>query len=291
MRLLLTGATGQFGRRFAELADAHEIIPVGHGPGAHAALSLEDPAACDALVASARPDWIVHAAAMTNVDACERDPRAAHQVNAEGTCALAGAAARAGARMLYVSTDYVFDGAKGSYVEDDATRPINAYGASKLAGEALGREHLPDMVIARTSVVFGPHKSNFASWLIGELSAGRRVRIVHDQRVTPTLTYDLAGQTLALIEADATGTFHTAGATALSRLEMARAIADVFHLDPTLIEPVASSELSWVAARPLDSTLATLKVSKYRSPLSLSDALLRFAAERDALRAGRPLPR
>jgi dTDP-4-dehydrorhamnose reductase len=237
MRIAVTGATGQLGRAFQEIAGQHDLVlfagastPSGgaseaHGGapstvlGARAApsgLDLRDAAATRRAIADARPDWVLHAAAMTDVDGCERDPAAAHAVNALGTQAVARGAADCGARMVAVSTDYVFDGERGGYTETDEPRPQSAYGRSKLEGERLAAQALPDAVVARTSVVFGPHKKNFVLWLRGELAAGRPVRIVRDQRVNPTLSYDLAEQALALMRAGAAGIFHTAGATSLS---------------------------------------------------------------------------
>lgn len=216
---------------------------------------------------------------MTNVDACELDPKATHAANAEGTGNLARAAAAAGARMLYVSTDYVFDGTRGNYRETDAVHPISEYGRSKLEGERLALQALPDVTIARTSVVYGPHKNNFVVWLIGELRAGRGVRIVEDQIVSPTLTKDLAEQILALVEADASGIYNTAGGSVLSRLEMAREIARVFGLDPAPITPIRSSDLTWKAQRPLNSSLDVSKIAKYKVPLRFDQALEHLKAE------------
>lgn len=282
LKLLITGASGQLGRRLLELSP-HENIGAYHGaPSAGAAgiaLNLEDPDSCRAAVARVKPDWIIHGAAMTNVDGCEADPKAAHAANAEGTGNLAMAAAAAGARMVYVSTDYVFDGTRGNYRETDAVNPISEYGRSKLEGERLALATMPDVVIARTSVVYGPHKKNFVTWLLDELRAGRGVRIVEDQVVSPTLTRDLAEQILALVQADASGIFHTAGGTALSRLDMAREIARVWGLDASLITPIRSSDLTWKAQRPLNSSLDVSKIAKYKVPLRFDQALEHLKAE------------
>lgn len=277
MRILLTGAGGQLGQAFREVAAGrHDVVPAFHAPPAGAegvTLDLEDAEAPARVVAQTRPDWVVHGAAMTNVDGCEREPDKARLVNALATGRLAQACREHGARLVYVSTDYVFDGARGGYREDDAPNPIQTYGASKLEGERLAQESLPDVAIARTSVVYGPHKNNFVLWLLGELRAGRRVRIVDDQRVSPTLTHDLAAQVLALIDARATGIYHTAGATALDRLTLARQIARAFDADESLIDPIRSTDLSWLAKRPMDSTLDVTRISRHARPLPLDEAL------------------
>jgi dTDP-4-dehydrorhamnose reductase len=276
MRIAVTGATGQLGRAFQEVAGTqHDLVLFGGATTPHG-LDLRDAAGTRRTIATAKPDWVLHAAALTDVDGCERDPAAAHAVNALGAQAVAQGAADCGARMLAVSTDYVFDGERGNYGETDAPHPRSVYGSSKLEGERLAAQALPGVVVARTSVVFGPHKKNFVLWLRGELAAGRPVRIVRDQRVNPTLSYDLAEQVLALMQAKSTGVFHTAGGTSLSRLEMAHAVAERFGLRKDLITPITSDQLSWVAKRPMDATLNTTKVSRVKKPMTFDAALRRL---------------
>jgi len=280
VKLLVTGAGGQFGSAFLAAATRHQVVGTYHGqpsPGG-IQLDLSQPDRIAEAVRAARPDWIVHGAAWTDVDGCERDPAKAHAVNAAATGALAAAARVTGARMCYVSTDYVFDGLRGNYREEDATGPIQEYGRSKLQGEQLARSHLPDCVVARTSAVFAAGKRNFVTWLQGELRQGKAVRIVRDQRVNPTWAGDLAAQVLGLVEADATGTWHSAGASAMSRLEAAQAIAKAEGLDSTLITPVASADLGWLAKRPADTTLDVRKVAKVRPPMRFEEALRGMAA-------------
>jgi dTDP-4-dehydrorhamnose reductase len=267
MRILLTGGSGQFGRAFRQAA-RHEVLAPGH-----AELPIDDAAAVQAHVARAAPDCIVHAAAMTDVDACERDPARAHAVNAAGSAHLAAAAARAGARMVLLSTDYVFDGKKGRYRETDAPNPLNAYGRSKLEGERLAQAALPGLCVARTSVVFSSTRNNFVLWVRRSLCAGTPVKAARDQWVTPTAAADLAAQVAALIDAKASGLHHTAGAERLSRLEMAQRIAAHAGLDPAPIQGVAMDELPWVAPRPRDSSLDTSKVARLRRPLDFDAAL------------------
>ncbi|HUR62079.1 MAG TPA: dTDP-4-dehydrorhamnose reductase [Candidatus Thermoplasmatota archaeon] len=270
MRILLTGGSGQFGKAFLRQAAGRAVSAPGH-----AAFAIEDAAATDAVVARERPDWIVHAAAMTDVDGCERDPTRAEAVNALGCENLARAAARHGARMLLVSTDYVFDGEKpgGRYTEHDLTNPLSAYGRSKRDGELRAEAALPSLCIARTSVVFGPDRNNFVLWVRRSLREGRPVRAARDQWVTPTAADDLARQVLALVEAGAEGVFHTAGSERLSRLEMAQRIAAHDGLDPAPIEPVSMAELAWVARRPRDSSLDVSKVARLARPLQFDAAL------------------
>lgn len=271
MRLLVTGTSGQVGRAFVELAagGSHEVISA-----SHADLAVENPASCQRAVARSRPDWVVHPAAMTDVDGCERDPARAHGVNAVGAGNLAGAAAVQGARMVLVSTDYVFDGAKGDYVETDAPNPLSVYGRSKLEGERLVLAALPGAIVARTSAVFGPHKNNFVLWVRRSLRAGNPVRVASDQWVTPSAADDVARQLLALVEADGRGgLWHTAGGEKLSRLEMALRIAEHDGVGQEPIQPVSMCDLPWVAPRPRDSSLNTMKVSRLVRPMDFHEAL------------------
>lgn len=282
MRILVTGAAGQLGRAFVDVAGrVHQVVPLVRKGGAALdgadPVDLLDDAAVDAAIRRAAPDWVLHAAAMTDVDGCERDPPLAHRVNALGAQAVARAAKAVGARLLAVSTDYVYDGTMGPYSEADGPNPLNAYGRSKLEGERLAQAEAPDTIVARTSVVFGPHKKNFVLWLIAELRAGRPVRIVSDQRVNPTLAHDLAEQCLALMAAQApAGVYHTAGGTSLSRLDMALAIAKEFRLDDGLVSAITSDQLTWLAKRPLDATLNTSKVSRFKQPMAFDAALRRL---------------
>lgn len=279
MHILVTGANGQLGRRFVELYRDESVAGTREGGPGVVTVPLERPEEAAQSVRRLAPDWVLHAGAMTDVDGCERDPQKARLVNATATGALAAAARDVGARMAYVSTDYVYDGARGSYRETDATAPLSVYGATKLEGEEAARRELPGVLIGRTSVVFGPHKKNFVTWLVGELRAARPVRIVDDQRVSPTYTTDLAEQLHALMHAGEQGVFHTAGATALSRLDMAREIADVFGLDASLITPIRSNDLKWLARRPPDATLDVSAVSKYKRPMTFREALGRLKTE------------
>lgn len=268
MRILLTGGNGQVGRAVQALARRHQVVAP-----ARAHLPVEDAAAAERTVAAVRPDWIVHAAAMTDVDGCERDPGRARLVNATAAGGLAQAAARHGARMAFVSTDYVFDGVKGRYRESDQPNPLSQYGHSKLEGERLVLAALPTAVVARTAVVFGPHKNNFVLWVRRSLRSKAPVKVACDQWVSPTCADDVARQLLALVEAGESGVWHTAGAERLSRVEMAQRIAAHDGLDPAPIQPVAMADLTWVARRPRDSSLDTGKVRRLAAPMGFDAAL------------------
>jgi dTDP-4-dehydrorhamnose reductase len=225
------------------------------------------------LVRSLSPQYVVLTAAMTNVDRCETDPEGAWKANALGPKNLAMAAKEAGSKLIYISTDYVFDGERCLYREGEQTNPINCYGKSKLEGEIYAREICPDCLIARTSVLYGwnPNRPNFITWVISELRQGRRVNIVQDQHNTPTLSSNLADQIMAIL--DETGVFHTCGSERISRFDFASKAARAFCLDESLINPITTDQLSWKAKRPMDSSLDTSRVSRFAKPLSVDEGL------------------
>jgi dTDP-4-dehydrorhamnose reductase len=279
MRVLITGSSGRLGLKLVELCRKRfETIPT------FATKKLfEDALRMDicligevrGVLSDVKPDVIVHAAAMTNVDACEVDKQAAWLTNAIGTRNLAREAKRIGCKLCYVSTDYVFDGERGLYKETDEPNPINYYGKTKLEGERFVSRICNDYLIVRSSVLYGAHptRPSFATWLIDELSKGRQVSIAIDLFNSPTLTDNLAEMILALIEANQRGVFHAAGKERMSRYEFALRIAKEFGLDQDLIIPVKSSQLSWRARRPKDSSLDVLKISTLARPLSINQSL------------------
>lgn len=229
------------------------------------------------LILSLRPDYIVLTAAMTNVDRCETDRESAWKVNALGPKKVATAAQAAGSRLIYVSTDYVFDGGQGMYLEDDPTNPINYYGESKLAGERSVQEICPGSVIARASVLYGwnPARPNFATWAIDEMRMGRRINIVTDQYNSPTLASSLAEMLLDV--RDKSGLFHACGRERISRYDFTVKVARTFGLDESLINPISSGQLSWKAKRPMDSSLDVSRISRFAKPLSVEEGLRSMA--------------
>ncbi len=209
-----------------------------------------------------RPDWVLHLAAWTDVDGCEADPGRAARVNAEGCREAARVAGRCGARLMAISTDYVFDGAGGlPYLEDDAVAPASAYGRSKLAGEAFVREADARHLVVRTAWLFGPHGRNFVDTIRARLEQGQPVRVVDDQRGCPTLTTDLAGALRSLAGSDARGVVHVVNAGDATWCELAREVAR--HLGrEALVTPITTEELGRPAPRPRYSVLDT---SRYAS--------------------------
>lgn len=236
-------------------------------------------------VSKIQPEVIINSAALTDVDLCEAQPETAFLMNARSVSFLADAIKKTGSFLVQVSTDYVFNGEKGSYSENDSPSPINQYGLSKLKGEqatmSLGAERC---CIARASVVYGwgrEHRPNAVTYVYGRLSKGEKVSMVVDQYSSPTLNTNLAGMILEIAERKITGMVHTSGATRLNRYEFAVKIARNFGLDVALISPIKAHQLSWKAKRPKDSSLNITKASRTLSnvPLPIEQALRALSRE------------
>ena len=290
MKLLITGASGLYGSKLAQiaLAKGFEVYSCDIQNlsvyGSFVKLDISDKALVEEAFKSIKPDVVVHAATLTDVDKCELNKELAWKVNVEGTKNIVEAAKCAGSFLVYISTDYVFNGEKGRYKETDKPDPINYYGVTKLKAEEIVKTQ-PEYFIARPSVIYGSTpaagKVNFALWLIETLRKGEHVKIVIDQWNTPTLNTNLAEMTLEVVERRLTGTFHLCGATRVSRFEFAQQIADAFDLDKGLIDKVLSSQFKWPAKRPMDSSLDTSKAQKTLrcKPLEMADALKRLKFE------------
>jgi len=230
------------------------------------------------VLSQLHPDTVIHTAAETNVDKCETNKEWAWNVNAAGTRNIAEACSKIGAKLVYISTDYVFDGEKGLYSEEDEANPINYYGVTKLKGEDFVKQFCEDFIITRTSVLYGWHhkKLNFATWVIDSLRSRRRISVAEDHYNSPTLADDLAEMIRRLARSNASEVYHTAGGQRVSRYNLALKIAEIFDLNTSFLEPVKMSNLkAWVAKRPRDSSLSLEKIRKEVGiePLSLDEAL------------------
>ncbi|QOC95338.1 dTDP-4-dehydrorhamnose reductase [Micromonospora craniellae] len=276
----MTGAGGMLGRDLVEvLATAHTVTPA-----TRADLDVTDAAAVHAAVAG--HDVVVNAAAWTDVDGAESDEAAATRVNGEAVAHLATACAAHGARLIQLSTDYVFPGdAATPYREDTPTAPINAYGRSKLAGELAVTRLLPDAgYVVRTAWLYGAHGRNFVSTMLGLASQREFLDVVDDQRGQPTWSYALARQVRALAGAAlagraAPGVYHGTCAGETTWYGLARAAFVLHGLDPDRIRPITSNRFPRLAARPAYSVLGHDRwAAAGLSPLpdwhaALSDAL------------------
>jgi dTDP-4-dehydrorhamnose reductase len=222
---------------------------------------------------------------MTDVDRCEREKALAWKINVEGTSNIVDSCKRYGAFLVYISTDYVFDGKKGNYSESEEPNPINYYGLTKLKAEESAKKLLEASCIARGSVVYGAipaaGKAGFALWLLEKLRKGETTNVVTDQWNSPTLNTSLARMICEILEKRLTGVFHLAGASRLSRYDFARNLAKVFCLDLDLIVPVESAMIPWTARRPQDSSLCVNKALGLleNKPLQIARALKEMKRE------------
>lgn len=222
---------------------------------------------------------------MTNVDHCESHPEEAMKLNGEATGKIAKVSNYLHAFLVYVSTDYVFDGNKGQYTEDDRANPINIYGKSKLLGEWLVSKYSRDFAIVRPSVIFGASpsrgKENFALWVINKLKRLEMIKVVRDQFASPTLNSSLAEMVAEVCERHLEGTYHLSGATRIDRYSFALKLASAFNLNGGLILPSSSADINWIAKRPANSSLDVSKAMRLlkSKPIGIEDAIKRLKAE------------
>jgi dTDP-4-dehydrorhamnose reductase len=287
-KLLVTGASGLLGNKIVALTkNDYTVIPIHKTKPLHSnslKLDITDAIEVLNLLGKLRPDAVVHTASETNVDKCEIEKEQAWKINVEGTRNIAEACQEVNAKLVYISTDYVFDGEKGLYDEEDNPNPINYYGLTKLEGEKQVIEHCKNYAILRTSVLYGCHpwKQNFATWAINQLKQGKEITVVDDHYNTPTLADNLAEMAVEVTKKDLQGLYHASGRERISRYEFAKQIAKTFNLSSDLIKPVKMSQLTaWIAKRPKDSSLNTDKIQKQlkTKPLNITEGLNKMKEE------------
>lgn len=272
-RILICGSNGLLGQRLALMLSTrteYEVLNTSHHRSFvfdhqlfdYTQLDVTRKSDVKSLVSSFQPDVIMNAAGATNVDWCEDHREDAWNVNVHGVEHLIEAARKVKAKLIHVSTDYVFDGKSGDYAEQDKPNPINYYGKTKLAGENAIRISEIDYAIVRTIVVYGYGinvRKNFALWVIESLKQSVPIRCVDDQISNPTYVGDLAFGMIKIAELDKSGIFHLCGSERVSRYDFALRIATVFGLDASIISVVKTNDLHQAAARPMVTGFITLK--------------------------------
>ncbi|MCL6443211.1 MAG: dTDP-4-dehydrorhamnose reductase [Alicyclobacillus sp.] len=278
MKILVTGANGQLGRELV-------LHPAGKGMDmiglARADMDITNMDAVRDRLRTLLPDAIIHCAAYTAVDNAESHPEDAFRVNAAGSRNVAVVAEEIGARLCYISTDYVFDGtASAPYGEYDNTNPQSVYGKSKRAGEVLVQSLCSRWFIVRTSWVFGAHGGNFVKTMLTKSREVPRLRVVADQVGSPTYTKDLARLLLDMVQTDKYGIYHAANAGSCSWYEFARAIMDEAGID-TPVDPCTTAEFPRPAPRPSYSVLGQtmLQVNGFAPLRPWREALADFVRE------------
>jgi dTDP-4-dehydrorhamnose reductase len=271
MRILITGANGQLGSALQQALGGEELIlknlPV---------FDLTNPA-CEEQILSARPEVILHVGAYTNVDGAEREPDRARAVNVQGTTFVARAAQALRARLLYVSTDYVFDGEKRSpYTENDKPHPINHYGLSKYEGEQAALTLCGNTLIVRTAWLYGDAGKNFVKTIIRLANEKPELEVVADQRGCPTYANDLAQAIQQLLGSDMQGVCHVTNSGDCTWHEFAEAIVRQMGLS-TVVRPITTAQAGRLARRPAYSVLSQERFAMRWSSLPhWQDALARF---------------
>ncbi|HSS43121.1 MAG TPA: dTDP-4-dehydrorhamnose reductase [Solirubrobacterales bacterium] len=278
MKLLVTGAAGMLGRDVMLAAGnaGHDVVGYGR-----AELDVTDPAALERKFDLERPDVVINCAAWTDVDGAEEAEEAAFAVNGSGAGHVAAAAAKLKAAVLHVSTDYVFDGAKGApYVESDQPAPLSAYGRTKLAGEeavvAANKRHF----IVRSAGLFGIGGRNFVGTMLRLAEAQNEVTVVRDQVGSPTYTWHLAYGIVRLIEGIEYGIHHMAASGQCSWYEFAREIFEQANVECRVLS-ITSEEFGAAAPRPAFSALVSQREHAIRLP-AWQDGLAGYLAQRQA---------
>jgi dTDP-4-dehydrorhamnose reductase len=258
MRVLIFGATGMLGKALIHQWREDDIVGLGS-----ARADLRDPDQIDAAVEAGKPDWVVLAAAYTDVDGCEINPTLASSINTQGAVNVANATARIGAKLLFVSTDYVFDGQKTSpYETTDPRHPVNAYGRSKAEAEQKIVNVLPECCIVRTSWLFGPGGKCFPDTILKLAETRPEIKIVNDQRGCPTYTGDLADAIIKLCHSDARGIVHCTNRGDCTWYEFAAEILRQAG-KTTRVRPTTSDEFVRPAERPKFSVLSPASLNAY----------------------------
>lgn len=277
MKILITGANGLLGQNAVRqlTAAGHQIIATGRGacrlPEAGMAfdyteMDLTDRQRVVSAVTAIRPEVIIHAAAMSQPDACELNPEACYDCNTNATRYVTAAAASVKAKLVYISTDFVFSGDHGPYRETDIPSPVNYYGQTKWEAEQVVQQSEAGWAIVRTVLVYGNilagTRSNVVTWVKENLEKGNPIQVVSDQLRTPTYIEDLVRGIQLVIEKKAGGIYHISGREILTPYDMAVQVADYFGLDKQLMKKVNAAIFSQPARRPLKTGFIIDKAEK-----------------------------
>lgn len=260
MRLVVTGAAGMLGSAVVRRAKhlGHDVTGI-YRPPAHndgVALDLLHETAPSAIIERA-PSWIIHCAAVVDVDWCQDHAAESFAINCDVPARLARAAAQSSIGFLQISTDSVFDGMTGNYTEDDAPSPVNVYAESKRAAELAVMSASANHIVLRTNLfgISGRPRPSLAEWIAQRLARGVAVPGFTDVLFSPLLVDDLAGVILEILHTDRRGLFHAGAANVISKYHFAREIAARLDMNPQLIRPSLAAKMAFKAPRPRDTTL------------------------------------
>lgn len=258
MNILILGHKGMLGTDLMlRLGVAHEVTGKDVGD-----FDITSPESCRQVISEINPDVVINAAAYTNVDGAEKDRDACFAVNAEGVRNVALACEKANIRIVHFSTDYVFDGTRGTpYLEDDAPSPRGIYAQSKAAGEKYLQEHSNNYLLIRTAWLYGRSGKNFVKTILEKARHTDTLRVVDDQTGSPTYSRDLAGAVQVLLEQHCQGIFHVTNRGSCTWYAFTKKILEYAGLENVAVEPIQTKDLSLPAPRPAYSVLGTRKFS------------------------------
>ena len=266
LKFLITGSSGLVGQQVVkDLSEIHEVFSCYNKSkpeyGDAVKMDLLNREMISNVLSEKNPDIVIHLGAMTAVDLCETQQDNALKINSQATEILAKECSKINSFMVYVSTDYVFDGNTGMYEENDTTNPLGFYGKSKLLGEKSIQNFSSNWCIARTSTPFGLHptKKSFPIWVIENLQKQKQIDVLTDQFTSPTYVPSLSRMLIEISERHLTGIIHVAGASKISRYEMASLVSDKLGLDGKLLREISINDIKWEAQRPKDSSLNVSK--------------------------------
>ena len=284
----MTGSAGLIGRQVVkDLSETHEVFSCYNKSkpefGIPTKMDLLNHEMIVNVLLEIEPDVVIHLGAMTGVDLCEKEESMAFDINAKATQIIAQQCSILNTFLIYVSTDYVFDGNSGMYYEDDIPNPLSIYGKSKFDGEKMVQNFSSDWCIARTSTPFGLHQTrkSFPTWVIENLQKQKQIDVLSDQFTSPTYVPNLSKMLIEISERHLNGIFHVAGATKISRYEMASIISDKLNFNEKLLRKILINELKLEAPRPKDSSLNISKATSIlnEKPQKINQSLNLFIDE------------
>ncbi|PIS28932.1 MAG: dTDP-4-dehydrorhamnose reductase [Candidatus Marinimicrobia bacterium CG08_land_8_20_14_0_20_45_22] len=273
MRILITGANGMLGEKCTDiLAEKHKLLATDLADKLtysntipYMPLDITNGEDVKRVISEFQPELILNCAAYTNVDGAEKNRELAHRVNVDGVKNILIALTGTDAKIIHISTDYVFDGTRGPYHESDTPKPINYYGMTKLLSEEAIRHSSIPWTIIRTNVLFGDsnfQEASFVSWVLNKITNRETIRVVNDQFGNPTWADGLAMAIDKVIDKQILGLYHYAGSDYINRFEFALEIASIYSLDPTFIRPITTRTLGQLAPRPFKAGLITDLIRK-----------------------------
>jgi dTDP-4-dehydrorhamnose reductase len=265
MKVLVTGSNGQVGSAVLEKRNWTGLDL----NDADIEQDITEEAGVIQEIEELNPDAIVHTAALTDLDEAEENPRRARGVNVEGTRNMLKAADRCGARLIFISTDYVFDGERGDYSVEDEAKPVSVYAKTKAEAEEMVQKSDVKSTIFRPSVVFNEDHDNFMTWAKSELEEKGKVSAITNQVCCPTYAPNLADFIIEAVEKGIRGTYHVVGNSKVTRYESVQIMKEELGLDGD-VKSIKMEDLPWKAHRPMDSSLSMAKAKQDFDTKSIS---------------------